>query len=214
VKPYHTLQYNPFGENTYIVFNEKNDCIIIDAGCYDEKELQHLYYFIENKKLNPIAVINTHGHIDHIFGVNDVCTHFNLVPFIHIEEEYLLKIAASQAQMFGLSLTSMPERWNYITEDSTLNIEGFNIQTLHIPGHSKGSIVLYFKDISIAVTGDVLFNGSIGRTDLPGGNYDQLISGIRSKLLTLPQNTVVLPGHGPSTTIGEEIANNQFLNHL
>ncbi|HOT14535.1 MAG TPA: MBL fold metallo-hydrolase [Bacteroidales bacterium] len=211
---YYTLTYNPFGVNTYVICNEQNECLIVDAACYDKRELEHLYNFIEGKKLKIVAAVNTHGHFDHLFGVDEVCSKYNLTPYIHQDDMYVVKAAAELAIPFGLVVRSLPPKWNYFTEDGMVSIGGFNFRVMQVPGHSKGSVVLYFEKYKILVTGDVLFAGSIGRTDLPGGSYIDLISGIKSKILNLPLDTVVLPGHGPSTTIGEEISSNSFLNYL
>lgn len=211
---YYTLTYNPFGVNTYVICNEQNECLIVDAACYDKRELEHFYSFIEGKKLKPVAAVNTHGHFDHLFGVDEVCRKYNLTPYIHKDDMYVVKAAVELAMPFGLVVRSLPSEWNYFTEDGLVSIGGFNFRVMQVPGHSKGCVVLYFEDYKILVTGDVLFAGSIGRTDLPGGSYIDLISGIKSKILNLPLDTVVLPGHGPATTVGEEISSNSFLNYL
>jgi hydroxyacylglutathione hydrolase len=204
--------FNPFQENTYLLFDETRQCAIIDAGCYLEHEYNKLFSFIESEHLKPVQLINTHGHIDHVLGVRKVADKYNLIPSIYGEEQYMLDVAIEQGLIFGLTLNPLPKKWNYLSDGEIINFGNSSLQVLCVPGHSKGSIALYCKSDSFVITGDVLFNGSIGRTDLEGGDYNTIINSIEKKLLTMPNETMVFPGHGTSTTIREERENNPFLN--
>jgi glyoxylase-like metal-dependent hydrolase (beta-lactamase superfamily II) len=207
-----TFVFNPFQENTYLLFDETRQCVIIDAGCYSDIEYSDLFNYIIAEKLKPVGLINTHGHIDHVLGIAEVASRFGLTPFIHPEEKYLIEIAPEQGLMFGFSLNSLPSEWIYIKDEEVFSFGNSSLKALHVPGHSKGSIALYCKSDNFVITGDVLFENSIGRTDLFGGDYNTLIRSIEKKLMVLPDDTKVFPGHGISTTIGNERYNNPFLN--
>jgi hydroxyacylglutathione hydrolase len=207
-----TFVFNPFQENTYLLFDETRQCVIIDPGCYAEYEYHTLFNYIKEEKLKPVQLVNTHGHIDHVLGIAKVSSQFNLVPLIHKEEKKLLDIAPEQGLMFGLSLSPLPEEWKFISDKENVSFGNSTLQVLYVPGHSRGSVALYGATDNFVITGDVLFKSSIGRTDLAGGDYNTLINSIEKKLMTLPDNTLVFPGHGPSTTIGEERISNPFLN--
>lgn len=206
-----TFIFNSFQENTYLLFDETRQCVIIDPGCYDEYEYNTLFNFIESEHLTPVQLINTHGHIDHILGIGKIAAKYKLTPSIHREEHYMLDEVEYQGKIFGLTLDSLPKNWNYISDNDTIKFGNSSLKALFVPGHSKGSIALYCASDNFVITGDVLFCGSIGRTDLPGGNYNTIIESIEKQLMILPDNIVVFPGHGPSTTIGEERVNNPFL---
>lgn len=206
-----TFTFNSFQVNTYVLHDETNDSIIIDPACESAHEIEQLIQYIKDNNLNPRAIINTHGHIDHIVGINDIKNTFSIPFKIHLEEKLLLENALYSAQLFGFSLETIPIVDEFIEEGAIITFGNSSIKALHIPGHSPGSLVYYSEDNKFVIVGDVLFNGSIGRTDLPGGDYDSLISGIKGKLLSLPSDTVVYSGHGPSTTIGQEHDTNPFL---
>jgi glyoxylase-like metal-dependent hydrolase (beta-lactamase superfamily II) len=203
--------FNAFEENTYIISNEKKQCWIVDPGMADANEVSALMSHLENKQLQPQAIINTHAHLDHIFGVKPLIDKYNIPFGIHELELPVLERAESTAAMFGIRLTDVPKASFYIKENTPLQLGDDSVEVLLTPGHSPGSISFYYPKGNWAVAGDVLFSGSIGRTDLPGGDFDTLISSIRSQLFTLPGMTTVLPGHGPSTTIEEEKNSNPFL---
>ncbi len=203
--------FNPFDENTYIIANEKKQCWIVDPGMYDEQEVARMKSYITEKQLQPQGIINTHAHIDHILGVNAMKEAYNIPFGIHKDEQMILDRADVTAAMFGFELKNPPKQTHYISELEPLKLGDDTLQVFLTPGHSPGSISFYYKPGNWVISGDVLFSGSIGRTDLPGGNFDTLIKSIRTHLFTLPSETQVLSGHGPATEIGEEKKNNPFL---
>lgn len=207
---WYQIPLGPLQTNCYIITNESKQCLIIDPGSEGEK----LKSFITNKGLNPQAIILTHAHFDHIGAVDDIRKEYNISVYIHVkEEEWLTKPELNGSQFFMLQTPITAERANYIIEkENEMKIGDFSFQILETPGHSPGSISFYFKERNIVVSGDALFSGSIGRTDLPGGNHKQLLNSIHERLLILPEETIVLPGHGPTTTIGQEMDSNPFLN--
>ncbi|WP_455498387.1 MBL fold metallo-hydrolase [Coprobacter sp.] len=207
------FQFNPFSENTYVVSdNETGECAIIDAGCYYADEQDTLSYYISDNKLNVKYLLATHLHLDHSFGDRYVYNMYGIGLTAHPNDAFLLENMEEQASMFGIQMPAPPIPISHnIKEGDIFKIGKYTLQAIHVPGHSPGSIVYYCQEERVAFGGDVLFRGSIGRTDLSGGNYNQLITGIREKLLTLPENTVVYSGHGPGTTIGFEKKQNPYL---
>jgi len=205
--------FNPFHENTYLVYDEvTKDAVVIDCGCYTQKEKNTLLSFINQHQLTIKYVLNTHLHIDHIFGNKFLFSQFGIEPQAHKGDIELLERMQEQAHAFGLSLKEKEQPiGNFIDEKNSLTIGESSIQFIHVPGHSLGSLCIYFPKEKWLFSGDVLFLRCIGRTDLPGGNYAQLIDGIHNKLLVLPKETRVFAGHGFETTIGYEQENNPFL---
>ena len=213
-----TFEFNPLGVNTYVLYVEadKNgggDCIVIDAACIFPEENDELISFIESNNLTVKRLINTHLHFDHIFGVNVLAEKYNLKLEAHKDDLFLLDSLEQQMKMFGFNTGReyKPEVGNLLTDQDTIKLGDQEMSILHVPGHSPGSLVFYNEEENFAIVGDVLFNGSIGRTDLVGGDFDLLIGGIQSKLFLLPDDTTVYPGHGPSTTIGREKKSNPFV---
>jgi glyoxylase-like metal-dependent hydrolase (beta-lactamase superfamily II) len=207
-----TFIFNPFMENTFVVFDETHEAAIIDCGCIYENEESELKRFIDDNKLTVKYLLNTHLHLDHQFGNHFAAQTFGVLPLAHKEDEPKIAQLSMQAKMFGVpNKVAEQELGGYLSENDELKIGNFTLKVLHIPGHSQGHLCFYSEKDGALFAGDVLFAGSIGRTDLPGGNYEQLITGIKSKLLPLPENTVVYCGHGNSTTIGEEKQHNPFL---
>lgn len=205
--------FNPFAENSYILWDNKSkEATVIDPGCYDESEKLEIDSFITENKLKLKYIINTHCHLDHIFGVCYFKSKYDAQYFAPEEDLPLLKQASQQASMFGLEINEICLPDDYISEEFEFSLGESEFEFLFTPGHTPGGYCLYSKTDKICITGDVLFDGSIGRTDLPGGNYDKLITSIREKLLILPEETVIYPGHGESTTIGKEKKSNLFLN--
>lgn len=208
------FSFNMFGVNTYVLWDEKSkDAIIIDPGMVDDNERNILDCFIESNNLKPIHLINTHIHIDHSFGIAHVSKKYSLKLECNSADQFLAERLKEQARMFGLNISIDELKIGVDLKDGDkflLNNEEIHI--LQVPGHSPGSIVIYAPESAFVISGDVLFNSSIGRSDLPGGSYKQLIEAINSKLMTLPPYTTVYPGHGPATTIGDEKLNNPYLN--
>lgn len=207
------FQFSLFGINTYLIFDpDTKECAIIDPGMSNPEEEQAIEKFIADKGLRLTQIINTHLHIDHVAGIPFLQRRYGAPLMAHEEDKYLSDGIVKQANMFGLNLPlENIEISEYIKAGDKIKIGNGVLDVIEVPGHSKGSIALYDKDGGYLITGDALFQGSIGRTDLPGGNYKQLINSIESELLSLPDETVVFPGHGPSSTIGEEKRSNPFL---
>jgi len=207
-----TFTFNPFQENTYLVFDETNEAVIIDAGCLQAGEKQILTRFIEDNKLTLKRVLNTHLHLDHQFGNKFLFDTYGIAPEACVEDEFLLENVVAQARSYGFPVTEEAQSLGaYITENQEITFGNSSLKAIHAPGHSPGSMVLYSEKDGVMFAGDVLFQGSIGRTDLPKGDYASLILAINKKLLVLPDSTVVYCGHGPSTTIGYEKKNNPYL---
>lgn len=207
------FQFNPFSENTYVISDsETGECAIIDAGCYYADEQDILSGYIIENNLKVKYLLATHLHLDHNFGDRHVYNTFNVGLTAHPDDAFLLDNMKEQASMFGIQLQDPPIPIDQnVHENDIFKIGKYSLRAIHVPGHSPGSIIYYCKEEKIAFGGDVLFRGSIGRTDLPGGNYNQLITGIREKLFILPEDTVIYSGHGPSTTIGFEKKQNPYL---
>lgn len=204
--------FNPFLENTYIVWdNETKEAAIIDPGCSDDIESSLLKRFIEKENLDVHHLINTHCHIDHVLGNAFVKEEYEATYFAAKEELFFLDTLQEYAQTFGIKATPSPNPDEFISDNYSIkigNIEGIFLST---PGHSPGGYSLFFKNEMICFSGDTLFYESIGRTDLWEGNYDQLISSIKNKLFTLPDSTIIYPGHEIETSIGHEKKHNSFL---
>jgi glyoxylase-like metal-dependent hydrolase (beta-lactamase superfamily II) len=204
------LEFNLFSENTYVISDDTGECMIVDPGCQEPEEQDLLLDYFKEKHLKPVKIVNTHCHIDHILGTAFLHDHFKLPFLIHPQEKPLLTASIAQGELFGLEVQTPPEPTDYLNEGDTVTFGNSMFEVIHIPGHSPGGIVLLNKDQRCMFTGDVLFRGSIGRTDLPGGDYDSLVSSIRQKLLILDPEIRVYPGHGPDTTIGIENQSNPF----
>lgn len=207
----HSFEFSPIRENTYLLYNEHKDCIIIDPGCYDEEERGLLRDFISQKQLTPRFLLNTHCHLDHVFGNKYVAETYGLTPYIHELEKPLLDYAPISGLQYNLPFDHYIGELTFISEGDEIIIGEDVLKVLFTPGHSPGSISFYCEKQSFVVSGDVLFQQSIGRTDLPGGNHELLLNTIRKELFTLPDNTVVYSGHGMKTDIGSEKRLNPFL---
>lgn len=205
------LVFNPFRENTYVVSDDTGECIIIDPGCENIREKEELRIDLALLKLKPVALVNTHCHIDHILGNAFIKKTYSIPLLIHKLELPLLNSSVQQRLIFGLEPGESDEPDTFVEENDLIEFGKTKLDVLHIPGHSPGSIALVNRSEKIAVVGDVLFQGSIGRTDLPGGNFDVLIKNIKEKLLILDPDTIVYPGHGPATKISIERNSNPFL---
>lgn len=203
--------FNPVQENTYLLYNEHHKCVVIDPGCYYDDEREELKSFINLNKLQPKMLINTHCHLDHVFGNKFIAEEYNLTLQAHPSEEAVLQMAPASGLMFNLPFDNYTGSINFIEEGDTITLGEDELKVIHAPGHSPGSICFYCEKQHFIIGGDVLFLNSIGRTDLPGGSHETLIKNIREKLFTLPENVIVYPGHGPATTIGEEMKSNPYL---
>ena len=207
------LVFNPIEVNTYILTDQSGDCAIIDCGCYDRNEFNELNDLLRKEKLKPVLLLNTHCHLDHIFGNRFILERFNLGSFCHIEDEHNRINAVNHAMLFGMLMEIPPVPAGLLSDGQKISFGVTELVALHVPGHSRGSLAFYSSNDKAVFTGDALFAGSIGRTDLHGGNYKTLISSIRNKLFTLPDETIVYPGHGESTTIkAEKDTNPYFIN--
>jgi hydroxyacylglutathione hydrolase len=207
------LVFNPIDVNTYIIADDSGECAIIDCGCYDADEFIRFNDFLVEKNLKPVLLLNTHCHLDHIFGDGLVLKKYKLASLCHKDELYNRHNAVHVAEFFGMVMDPPPEPGSYLSDGQIKMLGKASFEALHVPGHSPGSLAFYFKDEKLVFTGDSLFAGSIGRTDLPGGNYETLINSIQEKLFTLPPDTVVYPGHGDNTTIEKEIRSNPYFIH-
>lgn len=202
--------FNPVQENTYILYNEFNECLIIDPGCYDHSEELELQSFIKDNHLKPKFLLNTHCHLDHVFGNKFIAEEYKLTLHTHILEKAVLGMAPTSGLMFDLPFDNYNGEIIYLDEGDIVTLGEDKLEIIHAPGHSPGSICFYCEKQHFMIGGDVLFKRSIGRTDLPGGSHEGLLKNIREKLFTLPDNVIVYPGHGPETTIGEEKRENPF----
>ncbi|MFN8310360.1 MAG: MBL fold metallo-hydrolase [Chitinophagales bacterium] len=207
--------FNPIQENTYILYDETGSCVIIDPGCVNERERQELVKFIDDMQLQPVRLLNTHCHIDHIPGNPFIAKKYGLKLEIHQSEVPILKAAPDYAPMFlGTDIDEQPELGAFIKDGESIRFGETELQVLHTPGHSPGSVTFYNKKEGFAVVGDVLFYRSIGRYDLPGAHGPTLFKSISEKVLALPDSTIIYSGHGPETSIGGERLHNPFLQRL
>ena len=205
------LTFNPVEENTYVLYNDENECIIVDPGCYFDHEKEELTGFIKSSNLKPVMLLNTHCHLDHVFGNKFISEQYGLVLHIHPLEEQMLKMAPASGLMYNLPFDNYNGQLKFLNEGDVLKLGEDELQVLLTPGHSPGSICFYNMKDSFIIGGDVLFRESIGRTDLPLGNHEHLLTSIRNKLFSLPPEVKVFSGHGPETTIGHEQKHNPFL---
>lgn len=203
--------FNPFQVNTYVLHDETGECIIIDPGMQGDLEESEITDYINTQNLKPVMLLLTHAHIDHIVGNSFIAKTYDLPLTAHEDCVPFLINAEAYASTFGLTLKEVKSIDNFIDEDSEIKFGKSKLKVLFTPGHANGSLCFYSEEDNFVITGDVLFNQSIGRTDLKTGNYDLLQKSIWEKLFTLPDETVVYPGHGPETEIGFEKANNPFV---
>lgn len=203
--------FSPISENTYVLYNDKGKAIIIDPGCYFPAEQETLKKFITDTGLTPVQLLNTHCHLDHVFGNKWVHETYGLELYIHPNEASMLELAPISGERWGLPFQNYTGPLHFLNDGDTVLLDDTAIQVILAPGHSPGSICFYLPNQGDLIGGDVLFRGSIGRTDLPGGDSETLLTSIREKLWVLPDETVVYSGHGIKTTIGYEKRNNPFL---
>lgn len=206
-----TFTFNPYQENTYVLYDESGACVIIDPGMYEASEQNQLANFIKENNLKPELLLNTHCHIDHVFGNKFVFDNWSLKPQFHQGELFVLQSVPGYAPQMGFHYELSPEPEVFLPETGTIRFGNSELSLIFAPGHSPAHLCFYAKEENFLIGGDVLFYGSIGRTDLPGGNHSQLISSIKNNVLILPDACKVYPGHGIPTTIAFERANNPFL---
>lgn len=207
----HKLVFNPFQENTYVIEGENKDCIIVDPGCYNSVENAELKSFIDNRNLKPVALVLTHFHLDHVFGNQFVFDEWGLLPTGHKDGESTMNGNQRACEVYGLPYIPSPPITHFITDGDTIELSGDEIKVRHVPGHSTGHMALVSEGSGWVIAGDVLFQNSIGRTDLPGGDLATLEKSIREKMYVLPDDMVVYCGHGPETSIGNERFANPFV---
>ena len=208
----HQIIFNPYEVNTYIIAANNGECAIIDPACCSPEEQAKLKNFISEKGFCPKWLINTHGHFDHVIGNAFVCKTWQVKSAAHRDDLFLMQNAYRQGEIFGFSVEQPPTPSVFLDEGDTVSFgDDVSLHILHIPGHSPGSIVINLPENNCVFVGDVMFRGSIGRSDLPGGNHDLLIEGIEKKLMCLPPDTIVHCGHALDTSIGRERKFNPFL---
>jgi glyoxylase-like metal-dependent hydrolase (beta-lactamase superfamily II) len=203
---------NPFQENTYLLLNEHNEGVLIDPGFLGNEEENRFTQYIDANEISLKRVLNTHLHLDHVFGNRFIFEKYGISPEASKDDEFQLQNFGKRAELFGIgNIEETIPLGKYLQEGDKIELGNIKLEVLQVPGHSPGSLVFYAPESHCLFAGDVLFQGSIGRTDLPGGDYNELISAIRSKLFTLPDETIVFSGHGSKTSIGEEKKYNPFL---
>jgi hydroxyacylglutathione hydrolase len=209
---YKAFIFSPFQENTYVLYDDSKECVIVDPGNFYPQENQTLDAFITENSLKPVYIIQTHNHLDHLFGTYYVSSKYQIPLACHAEEIFWIENFKKTCTGYGLDIESQPPQPKMLLTDGMVFAFGnTQLKVIHVPGHSAGGVAFYNAADGLLFCGDILFNDSIGRTDLPGGNYEQLIEGIKTKLIVLPDETKVFSGHGPATTIGKEKKNNPFL---
>lgn len=203
--------FNPFYENTYVISSNAGNCLIFDPGCYEEYEVEEIKEYIHMNDLVVKAIINTHCHIDHVLGNDVLKSHYKVPLKIPKNEQEVFDSVQAYAPQWGMAGYRHAEVDEYLNEGESLILDDVTLEMIEVSGHSPGHLIFYNKSEKKIIGGDVLFRESIGRTDLPGGNHDDLLRNIQDKVYTLPEDVEVFPGHGPSTTIGHEKQYNPFV---
>ena len=207
--------FNPVLENTYVLSDDTNECVIIDPGCYGSREEQILSNFISSKNLTPVGCWLTHCHFDHMWGCGFVYQTYGLKPRFHVDDLLTFEDTPSRLPMFGFPKIPLPPKGEYIKasnqESGKLKFGNTELEVLFTPGHARGHISFFHSESKQAIVGDVIFQGSIGRTDLPGGDLNMLMRSIHDKILPLGDDVLLFPGHGPSTNIITEKKLNPYL---
>jgi len=202
---------NPLGENSLVLSDESGECIFIDPGFYYGEEYDEIRDYIYKNHLTPVKIVNTHCHFDHILGVDFIRKEYNIPFYAHAGDAFWVEKATEQGAMFGFTIAPVNPIDVFIIEGETVGFGNTELEVIHVPGHSPGHVVFYNRREKFLIAGDVLFYGSIGRTDLPGGDYQTLVDGIKTKVFSLPAETKVYCGHGPETSLGFEKKTNPFL---
>jgi len=203
--------FNELRVCTYVLWDDTRECVIVDCGCSSENECRRLQKFIADNDLKPTMLLNTHGHFDHAIGNAFCAKTFKIKNFIHVGDKAMLAQAANVAMGFGYRIETPPPPDGYLEDGQILRFGNSTLLVLHTPGHSKGSVCFYSPEERFILTGDLLFQGCIGRTDLPGGDYEEIMESLLKKIVPLSEDTVVHPGHGPATTIREEKQTNPYI---
>jgi hydroxyacylglutathione hydrolase len=206
-----SFTFNPVAENTYILYNEKSSAAVVDPGCYFQEEKEVLQTFLKEKGLTLKYLLNTHCHLDHVFGNRFVHETWGLELYCHEKEQPVLAYAPTSGLMWNLPFDNYDGPLHFLAPGDKITLDEDELNILFTPGHSPGSISFYAPKEGFVISGDVLFQESIGRTDLPGGHHETLLQSIRTQLFTLPDETVVYSGHGEPTTIGHEKKYNPYL---
>jgi glyoxylase-like metal-dependent hydrolase (beta-lactamase superfamily II) len=202
--------FNPFQENTYVLSDDSAECVIIDPGCFNGSEQRELSSYVAEAGLRPVRLLNTHAHIDHVLGNKFVAETYGLSPEMYQSEYDMLEMAKASSALYGIPYDESPMPLSWLKEGDVLEFGTSSLEVLFVPGHAPDHVVFFNKQEKLLIGGDVLFRGSIGRTDLPGGNHQQLLDNIKTILFPLDDDVVVYSGHGDETTIGEERRNNPF----
>jgi glyoxylase-like metal-dependent hydrolase (beta-lactamase superfamily II) len=205
------MVFNSFQVNTWLLSDETGDCIVIDAGCYEEKEKEELRNYLTGNRLRLVRNLNTHCHIDHILGNGFIFETYGIRPEYHRNSLPFFHTVSEIGSSFGYVVGRGPEAARFIEDNETIAWGNSSVKALFTPGHAEGSVCYYSSENKLVITGDVLFRDTIGRTDLPSGDFNRLMTSIKTRLFTLPDETLVLPGHGPDTTVGYERENNPFI---
>jgi len=203
--------FNPFYENTYIIYDETKKGVIIDPGCYEKREQEELVDFISINELSIVYLLNTHCHIDHVLGNQFVKDTYQVPLQTHELEEQVLRAVKIYAPSYGFAKYHDSHIDMHLKKGDIVSFGEIKLKVLFVPGHTPGHIAFYNEEEKICFAGDVLFKESVGRTDLPGGDFDTLVKSIQKELFTLPEEVTIYPGHGPSTTIGHEKKHNPFV---
>jgi len=203
--------FNAFMVNTYLLSDETGECILIDAACYGPEEESEIRTFVAGNNLKLVRNLNTHCHIDHILGNSFIAQVYKVNPEYHENSVPVLLGIRHIGTSFGFEINHIPEPKRFLKDNETIRWGDSSLRVFFTPGHAEGSVCFYNEDQGFVITGDVLFKDTIGRTDLPSGDFDQLMNSIKTRLFTLPADTTVYPGHGPETMIGYEMENNPFI---
>jgi len=210
----HSFCFNAFQENTYVIYNEKKNAMIVDPGCYLKNEQDELSGFISENKLKPTLLLNTHCHLDHVFGNNFVSEQYGLTAHFHKNEQAVIDRLPQGGERWGVPCEPYKGPVQYIEQDEIIQLDEASFQVLLTPGHSPGSVCFYNKQQDFMIGGDLIFKDGVGRTDLPGCNPLDLINSIRTQILPLPDTMTIYAGHGPETTLGREKKANPYILHI
>lgn len=209
-----SLTFNPFGENTYVISAESGEAIIVDAGCYSEAERSTLLAYVEKNSLRPVLALNTHAHIDHVCGVEWVKEKFDIPFALHPADQPILESTADYGEALGFKIAKTPTVDRAIADGETIALGNDSIRIIHTPGHTAGGVSIYIESQKMLITGDTLFRESIGRTDLPTGDYPTLMRSIVEKIIPLGPDVKIFPGHGPASDLMHETKRNPFVSEV